>query len=425
MKPLTNIIRKEVKELLTPATIIPVVVMAVLFASLGGMIGGAQEEASKAPVIGLIDLDGGNYSQVISSYISANSEIAYNGTEVDVGLEAVRTAGGPAVIVVEPDFTSNISTGVPGTVRVYWIMAGAGVMDSVSSSVVDVILSGASQMLSAKMIEEGASTNSSLILAPMVKSETTYFKQMTMDDISPSTVSGVLSSQSFLIPLVVMLVILMSGSSIIGSMGMEKENKTLETLLTMPVKRRDIVMGKLAGAAVVGLLMAIVYMAGMGYYMGSLQGQSAIDMARFGLVLDPLDYLLVGLSLFLAVLGALALCMLMGAFARDFKSAQTLTMPITFLAMVPFFIMMMKDFSTLPLVGQAVIFLIPFSHPMMVMNNLMFNDYGLVIAGIAYEAVFAAVTVGLSVWLFKKDMLITGWKKGSKKAVRGFMRKGR
>lgn len=425
MKPLTNIFRKEVKELLTPAAIIPVVVMAVLFAALGGMIGGAQQEASKAPVIGLIDMDGGNYSHVVSSYISANSEITYNGTDVDVGLETVRTAEGPAVIVIEEDFTSNISSGVPGTIRVYWIMAGAGIMDSVSSSIVDAILSGAGQMLSAKMIEEGASTNSSLIMAPMVKSETTYFKQMTMDDISPSTVASVLSSQSFLIPLVVMLVILMSGSSIIGSMGMEKENKTLETLLTMPVKRRDIVLGKLAGAAVVGLLMAIVYMAGMGYYMGSLQGQSAIDMTRFGLVLDPLDYLLVGLSLFLAVLGALALCMLLGAFARDFKSSQTLTMPITFLALVPFFIMMMKDFSTLPPLGQVVIFLIPFSHPMMVMNNLMFNDYWLVIAGIAYEALFAAVTVGLSVWLFKKDMLITGWKKGSKKAFGGLLKKGR
>ena len=178
------------------------------------------------------------------SYISAPTEIVQRNGLTSV--EAV-TAGGPAVIVVQPDFTSNISAGVPGTVRVYWIMAGAGIMDSVSSSVVDVVLAGASQMLSAKMIEEGASTNSTLILAPMVKSETTYFKQMTMDDISPSTVSGVLSSQSFLIPLVVMLVILMSGGSIIGSMGMEKENKTLETLLTMPVKRRDIVMGSLPG----------------------------------------------------------------------------------------------------------------------------------------------------------------------------------
>ncbi len=419
MRPLTNIIRKEVRELLTPATIIPVVVMAVLFASLGGMIGGAQEEASRPPVIGLIDLDGGNYSNTVTAFIAASSEVVYNGSDVNEGLSAVRAADGPAVIVIEPSFTANITSGVPGTVRVYWIMAGAGVMDSVSSSMVDVVLAGAGQALSAAMIEEGASTNSTLILSPMVRSETTYFKDMTMDDISPSTVAGVLSSQSFLIPLVVMMVVLMSGGTIIASMGMEKENKTLETLLTMPVKRRDIVLGKLAGAAAVGLLMAVVYMVGMGYYMDSLQGNSAIDLAHFGLVLDPLDYIFVGLSLFLAVVGALALCMLLGAFARDYKSAQTLTMPITFLAMVPFFVMMMKDFSTLPLFGQAGLFLIPFTHPMMVMNNLMFDDYALVLAGIAYEALFAAVTVGLAVWLFKKDMLITGWKrKGARRGLK-------
>jgi hypothetical protein len=34
MKPLMNIIRKEVRELLTPATILPVVIIAVLFGSL-------------------------------------------------------------------------------------------------------------------------------------------------------------------------------------------------------------------------------------------------------------------------------------------------------------------------------------------------------------------------------------------------------
>jgi ABC-2 type transport system permease protein len=248
----------------------------------------------------------------------------------------------------------------------------------------------------------------------MVREETTYFKEKVMDNVSPVTLSSVLSSQSLLVPLVVMMVVLMAGGMIISSMGLEKENKTLETLLTMPVKRRDIVLGKLAGAAVVGLISALVYMMGMGYYMLSLQGQATIDMARFGLVLDPLDYVLVGLSLFLAVLGALALCMLLGAFARDFKAAQTLTMPITFLALVPYFIMMMKDFSTLPVFGQVAIFLIPFSHPMMAMNNLMFDDYGLVIAGIVYEAIFAAIAISLAVWLFNKDMLITGWKKGAK-----------
>ena len=82
-------------------------------------------------------------------------------------------------------------------------------------------------------------------------------------------------------------------------------------------------------------------MAGMGYYMGSLQGQSAIDMARWTGARST-DYLRWGCPCSWPSWGPWH-CMLMGAFARDPKSAQTLTMPITFLAMVPFFIMMMKD----------------------------------------------------------------------------------
>lgn len=208
-----------------------------------------------------------------------------------------------------------------------------------------------------------------------------------------------------------MMMILMSGSTVISSMGLEKENKTLETLLTMPVKRSHIVLGKLGGAAVVGLLMALIYMAGMSYYMNGMQGSAAIDVARYGLVLETIDYVLVGISLFLSVLSGLALCMLLGAMARDYKAAQSLTLPITFLAMLPFFVLMMKDFNTLPALLQAVLFAIPFTHPMMAMNDLMFDDYGLVLAGIAYQLLFAAIAVAAAVWLFKNDLLITGRKK--------------
>ena len=73
----------------------------------------------------------------------------------------------------------------------------------------------------------------------------------------------------------------------------------------------------------------------------------------------------------------------------------------------------------------AALFLIPFTHPMMAMNNLMFDDYGLVLAGIAYEALFAGVAMGLSVWMFKKDMLITGRKKKEKKSAGLRWRPGR
>ncbi len=416
MKPLSNIIGKEVKEMLTLATIVPVVIMAVLFASLGGAIGGAQHEAAKAPKIALIDQDHTLYSQISVDWISKNTEVVYNGTDVDEGLKSVTSVGGSALLVILPGFASNLTANASGTIQVYWIMYGAGAMDAVSSAVVDNIISGVNRQLSTAMIQNHMTDNATVILNPTVKSETTYFKGKTMEGVSPVTISSVLSSQSFLVPLVVMMVILMTGGTVIASMGMEKENKTLETLLTMPVKRRDIVLGKLAGAALVGLIMAVVYMAGMGYYMSSLQSQGSLDLARYGLILNPLDYALVGLSLFLAVLSALSLCMLLGAFARDYKSAQSLTMPITFLAMVPFFVMMLKDFNTLPAFAQVGLFLIPFSHPMMAMNNLMFDDYGLVLAGIAYEALFAGLAMGLAVWMFKKDMLITGRKKKEKRA---------
>ena len=40
MSHMTSIIRKEVRELLTPGSVISVLVMVVLFAGLGGLIGG-------------------------------------------------------------------------------------------------------------------------------------------------------------------------------------------------------------------------------------------------------------------------------------------------------------------------------------------------------------------------------------------------
>ena len=191
-------------------------------------------------------------------------------------------------------------------------------------------------------------------------------------------------------------------------MGMEKENKTLETLLTMPVKRSQIVVGKLAAAAIVGLVMALIYMVGMIIYMDSLMSGAQVDLVQYGMSLGIVDYLLLGISLFLAILSALALCMILGIFAKDYKTAQGLIMPVTFLAMVPFFVIMLFDFNALPTAIQGLLFAIPFSHPMMAINNLMLDNYSIVLAGIGYELLFAAVMIVIAVILFKKDILITG-----------------
>jgi ABC-2 type transport system permease protein len=411
------IIKKEIKELLTPATILPILVLSLIFGSMGNMIGGIEEKIAETPILGLINNDTGEYSDFLTTYFENHSTLVYTGNNPEEGIARVQNEGGVALIIIPSTFSSYIHQNQSGIIQVHWVMKGAGVMDSISSGVVDTLLADMNYRLSQNIIETEAGVNSTIILNPLTKNETTIFKGKEMPGVSPGMISSMLSSQSIMVPIVIMMIIIMAGGTVISSMGLEKENKTLETLLTLPVNRASIVAGKIAGSAIVGLIMAVIYMVGFGYYMQSLT-VSELDLEKYGLTLGWGDYLLVGLSLFVTILAGLSLCMILGTFAKNYKSAQALTFPITGLAMIPMFLIMFKDFDTLPLIGQIVLFMIPFSHPMMAMRALMFDDYSLVIGGIVYVTVFTIISIAIAVYIFKTDRILTGRMKknrGSKK----------
>ena len=415
MKPLLNILRKEIKELLTPATFIPVVIIAILFASLGGFMSGITDDLAETPAVGIVDEDNGNLSTIVLDSITSNSKPISLDDNMDINqmLEKVKSSDGTALIVIPEGFSETIASGKQASLDVYYIMNSTGMLESFPSSMVMAIISQASNDLSAHMIEKSGISSDipTAVLQNPISQGTnvnTYFNGNVMEDITPDLVSASLSSNSFIVPIIVMMIVVMAGGIVISSMGMEKENKTLETLLTMPVKRSQIVVGKLAAAAIVGLVMALIYMVGMIIYMDSLMSGAQVDLVQYGMSLGIVDYLLLGISLFLAILSALALCMILGIFAKDYKTAQGLIMPVTFLAMVPFFVIMLFDFNALPTAIQGLLFAIPFSHPMMAINNLMLDNYSIVLAGIGYELLFAAVMIVIAVILFKKDILITG-----------------
>ena len=408
MSSLGNIIRKEVKELLTPATVVPIIIMALIFGSLGGAMGGWTSGLTQKPTVAIVNLDNSAISNFTYSDMAAQTKVVYNGTDINAAIDAVNAAKGSAVIIITPDYGSNITSNHPGTLHLVWIMAGAGLSDSTLAAPVQKVLVTTGTNVSAYLIDNHVTDNSTVILHPIALYQDTIFKGKDMVGIAPDTIYAVVQQQGILVPLIMLMVIIFAGSTVITSMGMEKENKTLETLLTLPVTRRSIVMGKLVGAALVGLVVAAIYMVGMGYYMTSLTAVAPIDLAKYGMTLNLFDYLLVGLSLFLALICALALCMILGIFTKNYKAAQSMTLPITLLALIPMFVTMFTDFGTLPAGLQAVLFAIPFTHPMLAMKELMFDNTGFVIAGIIYCAIFAAVAMFIAVYLFKKDILLTG-----------------
>lgn len=428
MSHMTNIIKKEVRELLTPGSVISVLFMVVLFAGLGGLIGGEVDSAAELPTFGLIAEDGDYYEDwnptdvLKSAYGEDASKIMIMDSTCDssdADIVAEMQERGIANVIALPSiesFNQSIADQTQVSVRQFYLYEPTGLFGSVSSTVMSSVVSILSSSLSQKLVTDaGSDVDYQFLMTPIgTASEdiSTIVDGQAHSGITPYDISNEITSQTLMIPIVIMIIIMMVGSIVISSMGSEKENKTLETLLTMPVKRTSIVSGKIVAAAIVGLVYGLAYMVGMSIYMGSMTGSitgaSSISLEDLGMALGAADWVLVMVSMFLAIVCALGICMILGAFAKNYKSAQTMTMPLSILAMIPMFIIMFTGWYGAGGAIQFITFIIPFSHPMMAMQALMYGDMTLVIGGIVYMAAFAIVSILITVRLYNSDILITG-----------------
>ena len=425
---MTNIIKKEVRELLTPGSVISVLFMVVLFAGLGGLIGGEGDSAAELPTFGLIVeegdyYDGWNPTDVLASAYGEDADkiVMMDSTcdSSDADIVSEMQERGIANVIALPSiesFNQSIMDQTQVSVRQYYLYEPTGLFGSVSSTIMSSVVSILSNSLSQKLVADaGSDVDYQFLMTPIgTASEdiSTIVDGEAHSGITPYDISNEITSQTLMIPIVIMIIIMMVGSIVISSMGSEKENKTLETLLTMPVKRTSIVSGKIVAAAVVGLVYGLAYMVGMSIYMGSMTGtitgSTSVSLEDLGMALGAADWALVMISMFLAIVCALGICMILGAFAKNYKSAQTMTMPLSILAMIPMFIIMFTGWYGAGGAIQFITFIIPFSHPMMAMQALMYGDMTLVIGGIVYMAAFAIVSILITVRLYNSDILITG-----------------
>ncbi len=115
----------------------------------------------------------------------------------------------------------------------------------------------------------------------------------------------------------------------------EKERRTLETLLTAPVSRIEILMGKMAVIALTGLVSALLAL--LGLFMGLQISASLPDF----IMTVVMGILTVGFVLMLLVM-LIPLCIFFAGllvpltiYAKTFKEAQSIVTPLTFLVILP------------------------------------------------------------------------------------------
>jgi len=252
-------------------------------------------------------------------------------------------------------------------------------------------------------------------------SQSTIIKGQVQEGVDPAMLSSLMISQAIALPLTVMIMITYAMQIAATSVAMEKEEKTLETLLSSPVDRFAILMGKVSSTVIVAGIAAVTVLIGYSYMIGSITmgipTSANINLVSLGLVPSAFGYILLGISLFITLLSALALAVIMSAFSENVRGAQALVGYIYPVIFIPSMALMYLDFNTLPLAAKMVLYAIPYSHPIIASQAIIMGDYTTVIFGIIYVALFTLVIMYIASRLFATEKILTSklrFKKSSK-----------
>jgi len=415
-----TILIKELKELIRDPKILigmivlPLVMFPVLGAVLGYAAQTAQEQAQKATLL-VVNNDGGNWSQTFIDFLNtAMKTIVVN----DVTPQQVLTQdlltqnNSTQFIEIPPDFSANMTAhtngnlGITATVNIYGVFQGGGIFSDIGASGITALVNSFNSYIAPDLVRTTQST--------IIKGEI-------QSGIDPATLSSLMMLQSFALPVTIMIMLTYSMQIAATSVAMEKEEKTLETLLTVPVDRFAILMGKLSSTIIVAGVASLAVMIGYNYVLGYMTlgvTTTSIDLVQLGLVPSPVGYLLLGISLFITLLSGLALAVIMSAFATDVRSATALVGYIYPLIFIPAMALMYLDINTLPLAIKAVFFAIPYSQPIIASKAVIMNDYATVIFGIIYVAVFTLVVMYIPSRLFATEKILTAKLKFKRKGSR-------
>lgn len=409
LKGFGNILVKEIKELVRDPKILlaMLIVPLIMFPVLGGIMSysmqAAREQAEKATLL-VVDNDGGNWSELFTDYlnfsvkVSVVNNISLNNT---VTLKLLSDYNTTQLIEIPSGFSANMTeykngnTKINATVNFYGIFSGGGIFQEVGSAIIDDLVSGFNRAIAPNAVYTFKST---------------IIKGVIQKNVDPSMLSRLMLSQAIAMPITIMILLTYSMSIAATSVAMEKEEKTLETLLTLPMDRFAILMGKLSGSILVAGVGAIAYMIGFNYYMGSLMAtipSGTLDLVSLGLVPSLLGYLLLGISLFVTLLSALALAVIMSAFSEDVRGAQSLVGNLTPIIIIPALVLMYLDVNSLPLALKILIYALPYSHPIIAARAVTMGDYWTVVFGIVYVTVFTLVIMYAASRLFATEKILT------------------
>lgn len=385
-----QLIIKEFKDLVRdPRIWIPFILSAVLMPAIGlvvyaPMISAVEKATVEKLYVAVINMDEGDIAGKLIDFlnnISVKSKIVIYQTNIsNVYLNDTKKlkeiteyilSKYPSVenIVIFPrDFSKKINN--RQKVRIFTITVVREIT-FIGSTVKTQRIFDAINNFIREYVLNGTGIKPDVIVKPLIEEEANYIVgKKTVLLGSSMTVLTSLSLASFLIPIILMIISVTIMQMTATSMAVENEEKTLETLLTLPLTRTQILLSKLMGSFTVAAIGSFMSIIGFGLYMFIIMQPVFSPRVQIGnqvsfsfqTMISPLDMIYVVASLIATTFFTAAIGIVIGALSSDTRIASTMVGPLSMLVFVPG---MMVAFVKLSTFGSflPLLYILPLTQP--------------------------------------------------------------
>ena len=391
------LIVKEFKDLMRdPRIWIPFIISAIILPIMGLVISipmkQAVEEAMREYVhVGVVVLDEGDEAYRMLEYFNENKdqfkivihELSIPNLEfkpieesfVRRIIEAVEENGLEnigMVLVIPPDFSEKVAKKEKVTLGIVMIVREISFFGGFKSYRITGLID---RYLGERYLE-GTNITLSLVTNPSVSYSSSYIASKNIVIFGePSAVLTSLGFASFFIPIILMIVTVSVMQMSATSMAVENEEKTLETLLTFPISRTQILLAKLLGSFAVSVIGSALNVAGFIAYMQIMSSPGTqMGMVSMNVLISTIDLVYILVSMIATIFFTATLGLVIGALSSDVRIAGTITGPLSMGIFVPGYFIAFMDISKFDYLTRTIFYALPLTQPIIMIKQAVVSS---------------------------------------------------
>lgn len=182
----------------------------------------------------------------------------------------------------------------------------------------------------------------------------------------------------------------------------EKERGTLETLLTFPIKAKDIILGKFLGVSISSVITGVISLVLAMVALAIAQNMFTI-YDGINIMYEPMTIVVAIAIIFAYSFFVSGLCIAIASTSKTFKEAQSALTPLTFISFFPGMIAFMTDIASSPLLSM-----VPFLNYTMLFTDIIKGkvDYLNISLMLLSTVVYITIVLKLIIKQYKSENIL-------------------